>query len=253
ISTNAICAPAWEMASVVAINVCGTVTMMSPGCTPAAMNANRKASVPLFTPTQYFVPQNPANSRSNSSTIGPPMNPALLKAFFTTARSSSWSSWCGVTRSRNGIFVGFAMSLPFLLIHESQKPSRIPRYDCVCRNVLRHHASRPDYRVFANRHIAQNRGPRTDRGAFANSGFLNLAIGFRLQSDAGNGCPRVNVIDKRHAVSDKHVVLNFHALTDESVAGDFAAAADTRVFLDFDERPDLGVVANLTSVKIDEF
>src|SRR5262244_3622921 len=40
-STNAICAPAWEMASVVAMKVCGTVITISPGLTPAPMNANR--------------------------------------------------------------------------------------------------------------------------------------------------------------------------------------------------------------------
>src|SRR5260370_37521807 len=126
------------------------------------MNAKRKASVPLFTPTQYFVPQNAANSRSNSSTIGPPMNPALLKAFLTTARSSAWSSWCGVTRSRNGTFVGFAISLLFLLVHKSQKFRRIPRHDHIRGHILSHNAPRANNCVFANRYVAQNRGSRTD-------------------------------------------------------------------------------------------
>ena len=62
------------------------------GYTPAAINAKRNASVPLLTPTQYFVLLKAANSRSNPSTIGPPMKPALRTPFFTTASSSSWSS-----------------------------------------------------------------------------------------------------------------------------------------------------------------
>ena len=69
-STNSVSAPAWLMASTVAMNVCATVTTASPGPTPAAISANRTASVPLATPTQYFVPQKAANSRSNASTCG---------------------------------------------------------------------------------------------------------------------------------------------------------------------------------------
>ena len=75
---NPACAPACEIASVVAMNVFGTVTTVSPGFTPAAISANRSASVPLPTPTQCRAPQNSAKSRSNPSTIGPPMNPAVL-------------------------------------------------------------------------------------------------------------------------------------------------------------------------------
>ena len=71
---------AWEMASAVAINVFGTVTTASPGQTPAATSANLKASVPLPTPTQCWLSQYRANSRSKSSTIEPPTNPALLRA-----------------------------------------------------------------------------------------------------------------------------------------------------------------------------
>ena len=62
-STKSGRAPAWLIASVVAMNVCGTVTTMSPAWTPAAISANRTASVPLLTPTQCAVSQNLANSR----------------------------------------------------------------------------------------------------------------------------------------------------------------------------------------------
>ena len=51
-STNSGNAPACEIASVVAMNVCGTVTTTSPGFTPAAISANRRASVPLLTATE---------------------------------------------------------------------------------------------------------------------------------------------------------------------------------------------------------
>ena len=80
-STKSGRAPAWLIASVVAMKVCGTVTTMSPGCTPAAVSAKRTASVPLATPTQYFESQYAANSFSKFSTIGPPTKPAVPITF----------------------------------------------------------------------------------------------------------------------------------------------------------------------------
>src|SRR5207249_536422 len=95
--------PAWEIASVVAMKVSGTVTTVSPARTPAAMSAKRNASVPLAIPTQNGASQNSAKSRSNSRTTGPPMKPAVSSAVSNTERSSSRNSRCTVTRSRNGI------------------------------------------------------------------------------------------------------------------------------------------------------
>src|SRR5260370_4767101 len=145
------------------------------------------------------------------------------------------------------------MVLFFLLIHKSKKLRWISRHDCVCRNVLRHNASCSNYCVFTHRDVAQNRGSRADRGAFANSSLFRLAIGFRLQAAAGKGRAWVDVVNKRHAVSDKHVVLDFHPFANERMTGNLAAAAYTCVFLNFDKRPNFGVIANLASVKIDEF
>jgi hypothetical protein len=51
---------------------------------------------------------------------------------------------------------------------------------------------------------------------------------------------------------DEHVVLDEDALTNECVTGYLAAFSNDRVFLDLDERPNLGLVADLTTIKIDE-
>ena len=91
-STNSGLAPACEIASVVAMNVSGVVTAMSPRCTPAAISAKRSASVPLATPTQNRDSQNSAKSRSNSSTTVPPTNPAVSRVTSNADRSSSRSS-----------------------------------------------------------------------------------------------------------------------------------------------------------------
>ena len=115
-------APACEIASVVAINVFGTVTAMSPSPMPAAISANRSASVPLPTPIHWDTSQNAANSRSNASTIGPPINPAVSRAELKTPSNSSRSSLCGVTRSKNGIlFVStHTLNTPFSAIRKTR-------------------------------------------------------------------------------------------------------------------------------------
>src|ERR1700722_13510386 len=62
----------------------------------------------------------------------------------------------------------------------------------------------------------------------------------------------VAVVDEHHAMTDEDVVLDGDALAHKSVAGNFAALADTGIFLDLDKSANLGFVADLASVEIDE-
>ena len=89
ISTNSGCAPACEMASVVAMKVLRHGEYAIPGLTPAAISAKRSASVPLPTPTQWLTSQNSANAFSKSCTAFPPMNAAVRSAVRKTVTSSS--------------------------------------------------------------------------------------------------------------------------------------------------------------------
>jgi hypothetical protein len=68
----------------------------------------------------------------------------------------------------------------------------------------------------------------------------------------GGSGPRIAVVDEHHAVADEDVVLDRDAFADESVARDLAALADSCILLDFDERADLGFIADLATVQIDE-
>ena len=87
-STKIGVAPTWDMASVVAMKVLGTVTTASPGPTPAAMRAKRRASVPEPTPMQYRLSQKAANSSSKPATWGPPMNMPAAMASVTAGTTS---------------------------------------------------------------------------------------------------------------------------------------------------------------------
>src|SRR5688572_7082242 len=109
------------------MNVFGTVTTVSPGRTPAAISAKRNASVPLATPTACRTSQKSANSRSNSSTIEPPTNPAVLSARRKTDTSSGSSASCCATRSRNGIGRLLAASRSAKRLEANNFPSRLQR------------------------------------------------------------------------------------------------------------------------------
>jgi hypothetical protein len=62
----------------------------------------------------------------------------------------------------------------------------------------------------------------------------------------------IQVIDEGHVMANKDLVFNYHTFADKGVARNFAALADPGALLDFDEGADLGIIANLTSVKVCE-
>ena len=70
-STKTGVAPRREIASAVAMNVNGVVKTASDGPTPSAINAIKRASVPLEQDIAYLAPTYSANFSSNSATSGP--------------------------------------------------------------------------------------------------------------------------------------------------------------------------------------
>src|ERR1035437_2418188 len=163
-STNSGTPPACDIASVVAINVCGTVTTASPGLTPAAISANLNASVPLPTPTQWRASQNNANAVSNLSTAGPPTKLAVSRTPLNAATNSSLISWCCVTRSKNAILsppIGDPR-LPWLSFRAniSVHGCWIAHYHTVGGHVPGDYTAGPDDCVLANREIGEDCGSR---------------------------------------------------------------------------------------------
>src|SRR5579884_183382 len=147
-------APACEIASTVAMKVLGTVITTSPGATPAAIKANRRASVPLLTPTQWSTSQNLANSHSNSSTSGPPTNSEVLSARFKTATRSSSISACNPVRSRNGTLK--AEHMISSSCDRSQKSGRIANNDHIVSHVLSDNGPGANNGVLSYRHVGKN-------------------------------------------------------------------------------------------------
>src|SRR6185437_16263063 len=251
-STNSGRARACTTASAVAIKLLGTVITACPAPIPAASKAKRRASVPLLTPMQWRVPQNSAKPFSNCSSMGPLVNTAVLKAWLTTARISSCSSRCGLTRSRNGTEDVRSMIAPLKRAQITENSCRITRHDAVAGNIFGDHASGAHYGVFANGHTAQDGGAGAEGGSPAHHCRLYLPILLAFQASGGRGGTRVNVVDEDHTVADKHAVFDGDPLANETVAGDLATPAHLGVLLDFDEGADLGFVPNFAAVQIDE-
>jgi len=53
-------------------------------------------------------------------------------------------------------------------------------------------------------------------------------------------------------MTDEDVVLNGHALAHKRVTRDLAAFTNTCILLDFNKRANLGLIADLTAIKIDK-
>src|SRR5438309_4489262 len=245
-------APACEMASVVAMKVFGTVTTVSPGCTPAAIRANRKASVPLPTPTQCCAPQNCAKSRSKSSTIRPPTNPAVFRALRKTDTNSSSNSRWGVTRSMKGTLPLPVIRHPRLGRDQAEDPRRIPSHNRIVGHIAGHNAAGPADGVLPDDHVREYGHPGPDRRAFSHQRGLDLPVLPGLEFPRRSRRPRIRVVDEGDAMADEDVILDRHAFTDEGVARNLAPPADLRILLDLDERSDLRFVADLAAVQVDE-
>jgi hypothetical protein len=80
---------------------------------------------------------------------------------------------------------------------------------------------------------------------------LRMIVGSTFQSASVCG-PRIRVVCKGHAVSDKDVIFDSDAFANESVAGNLASAPDPGVLLDFDKGTYLCLVPDLAPVQIYE-
>src|SRR4029453_8331651 len=79
-----------------------------------------------------------------------------------------------------------------------------------------------------------------------------LPVGFALQRAVPVGRARVAIVREHHAVAHENLIVDDHSLADEGVRRYLAAGPDDRFLLDLDERADLRLVADCTSVEIDE-
>jgi len=129
---------------------------------------------------------------------------------------------------------------------------RVARHDGSRGHIFRNDAARANHGVFANRNAAEQCGTGTDGSASFNQRRNALPIGIRLQFALLIGGAGETVIGKHDPMTYKNLVFQSHALANEGMTGDFTTVPNLRPFLDLDKGADLDVVADFTSVKINE-
>jgi hypothetical protein len=149
---------------------------------------------------------------------------------------------CGASRSfRNSV-----------RINPSYNFRRVARDDRVVRDIFSNHAAGTDDSRFAHCNPAKDRGVRADGGTLPDQRFNNLPICFGLKNAGCSGRPRVAVVYEHDPMADKSLILNGDSFADEGVALNLAVLADRNVLLDLDERANLGIVSDPTTVKVDK-
>src|SRR6516225_2304596 len=106
--------------------------------------------------------------------------------------------------------------------------------------------------VLADDQVRKNGGPGPDGSPALDHRGFHPPVLLGLQLSPRSRCPRVGVVNEGYSVTDEDVVLDGHALANEGVTRDLAAMPDGGVFLDFDKRTNLCLIANLTSIQVDE-
>src|SRR5580658_7667956 len=109
---------------------------------------------------------------------------------------------------------------------------RVTSNDGVGGDVFCDHCARSYNGIFTNAEVGKDSGARPDGGAFLDDRFLDLPVGFGLQTSTGGSGTWVGIIDEHHAMADKNVVFDGYTFTDEGVAGDLAAFSNRSLLLD---------------------
>src|ERR1035438_7625125 len=144
------------------------------------------------------------------------------------------------------------MGVLFVFFYVTQDPGRVSSHDRVGWDIFGDNASGSNDRILTDTDIGEYGDARSDRCAPVNDGALYLPVSFRLQAAIGRRRSRIAVVDESHSMTDEDVILDHDPFTDEGVTGNLAALANRSVLLNLDKGADLGIVAYLTTVEVDE-
>jgi hypothetical protein len=129
---------------------------------------------------------------------------------------------------------------------------RIARHDGSGGYIFRNDTTGANDCIFTDRNATKQCGTRTDGSTSFNQRRNALPISFRLQFSLLIGRAGETVIGKHDPMTYKDLVFQGHPFTDEGVTGDFTTVPDFCPFLNLDKGANLDIVADFTSVQIDE-
>ena len=113
------------------------------------------------------------------------------------------------------------------------------------------HRSGANERTFADGHARQNDRSASDRCTSLDSSGHDLPVCLGLQPAVIRRA-RIQVVDEHDSMADKNVIFDGDSFTDESVRRNLAPAPNERIFLNLDEGADLGLVAHIATIEIDQ-
>src|SRR3990170_8748647 len=128
----------------------------------------------------------------------------------------------------------------------------IAKHDGIGRNIPGHNTACANHRVLSDRYVGEDRHAGSNRSPLLYDRRLHFPVAFRLKPAVLVRRTGEGVINKHHAMSDKHVVLDGHSLADEGVTRNLASLPDLGVLLNFNKGTDFGLITDFTAVQIDE-
>lgn len=132
------------------------------------------------------------------------------------------------------------------------KPSRWnTRHHRPRSDVAGHDRPGTDQGAGTDRHTTQYHRAAADRGPTADTRGDHAPVLLGLKSAPGGG-PRVQVVDEHHAMPHEDLVFNRYTFTNERVTLNLAVGANRDVFLNLDERADARIVADFTTIEVNE-
>ena len=109
-----------------------------------------------------------------------------------------------------------------------------------------------NHRALSYEDTAHDDGTASDRRSSFDDRRFQAPFAVCNWEAAAPGGTRATIVDEDNAVTYEDIVFDLDARTYEAVAGDLAAPADSRAPLNFNKGSNACVVADLTSVEIDE-
>src|SRR5204863_2879452 len=131
-------------------------------------------------------------------------------------------------------------------------PRGVARHDAARGHILGDDAASPDDGSLANLDATQNRGARANRRSFPHDRRHDVPVVPGLQFPPLVHRSRISIVDERHAMSDKHLILDLDPFADEGVAGNFHPAPHRGAALNLDKRAYFRLVPDLAAVEVDE-
>jgi hypothetical protein len=133
----------------------------------------------------------------------------------------------------------------------TQNPGWVSGNYGACGNILRYDTSSTNSSSFTDCQPAKDGGARAQRSPAFDGCRYTSPVGLSLEGSSRGGSWKA-IVYERDAMANKDLILESHPFAEERMTGNFAAIANAHSFLDLDERANLHIITDFTTVEIGE-